>query len=188
MNLTQSQIQALISGDPIFTLKFYRQLKPILKKYFYNRIDNPQDRQELVQDTIISILDSLPQFRADSSFKTWFYTIAHHELVDYYRKRKIKSLLFSHFPFLETLADKALGPQLALEEKEKKSQIYQTLKNLNEGYASVLRLKYLEGLSVTQIAQKLNITYKAAESRLSRARQAFADSFVCQRQSSNSAG
>lgn len=178
MNLSQTQIHLLIIQDPLATLKFYRQITPILAKYFSGKVANIKDREELIHDTILSILDSLPQFNRKSKFSTWVFSIAHHELVDYYRKRKIKEVIFSHFPFLENIIDKALGPQLALEEKEKKVQIKNTLENLSEGYSQILRLRYIEGLTVTQIAQILNITYKAAESRLSRARLAFQKDFV----------
>jgi RNA polymerase sigma factor (sigma-70 family) len=47
------------------------------------------------------------------------------------------------------------------------------LNSLSEGYRQVLRLKYIEGLSVAQIATRLDLSLKAVESRLSRARLAF---------------
>lgn len=178
LTLTKAQIHKLIANDPLETLHFYRQIKPILHKYFLHKISDSHDRQEIIQDTILSILDSLPAFEGDCQITTYIYTIAHHELVDYYRKKKIKHILFSHFPLLEKIADKALGPQLALEEKEKKQQIYNCLKNLSEGYSEILRLRYIEGLSVKKIANQLDISYKAAESKLSRARLAFQKEFV----------
>ena len=178
MKFTKTQIISLISEDPRATLEFYNTAKPYLETIFHGKIDNTKDKEEIIQDTIISILDSLPRFKFQSSFKTWAYSIARHELIDYYRKKKIKSILFSHFPFLEYLVDKALGPQLKLEEKEAKHKIFNTFKNISEGYSQILRLRYVEGLSVSQIANKLNITYKAAESKLSRARLAFQQEYT----------
>ena len=178
MNLEKIQISKLVKQNPRELLKFYRTVNPLLTKYFAKKIKNAQDRQEIIQDTILSILDALPAFKQNSKFSTYIYSIARHELIDYYRRKKIKTILFSHFPFLKTLASKALGPQLSLEEKEKKQQIYRCLKNLSEGYSTILRLRYIEGLSVKKISKKLSITYKAAESRLSRARLAFQKEFV----------
>ncbi len=178
MQLTNQEITKIINEEPRALLNFLRQLSPILKRFFYSRIDNAQDQEELVQDTILSIIDSLPQFQNKSKFSTWAISIARHELIDYYRRKKIKAILFSRFPFLEQIVSKALGPQLALEEKETKDKIYQTFKKLSEGQADILRLRYLEGLSVSAIARQLDITYKAAESRLFRARLAFSKSFV----------
>ncbi|MEK7074003.1 MAG: sigma-70 region 4 domain-containing protein, partial [Patescibacteria group bacterium] len=45
-------------------------------------------------------------------------------------------------------------------------------------YRQVLVLKYLERASVSEIADKLSITFKSAESRLFRARRAFVELFL----------
>jgi len=81
--------------------------------------------------------------------------------------------LFSRLPFLKELVSEALGPELAYQELETKRKIVATLKHLSEGYARILRLKYVEELSMRQISQKLNLTVKAVESKLTRARLAF---------------
>jgi RNA polymerase sigma-70 factor, ECF subfamily len=178
IDLPEATVCKLQKGDRKALLLFYRQISPFLKSYFESRVSDPDDREELIQDTILSILDSLPQFKGKSAFSTWCFSIMRHELIDYYRRKKIKHMLFSRLPFLKTVVDKALGPQLKLEEKELKHKIFLTFSEISEGYAEILRLRYIEGLSVSAISQKLNITYKAAESRLSRARLAFQEEFV----------
>ncbi len=180
MDINDRDISLIIREDPRALLKLYRQVVPELKRFFLLKVADENDREELVQDTILSIVDSLPQFKRQSQFSTWCLSIAKHELVDYYRRKKIKAILFSRLPFLQEIVDKALGPQLALEEKEAKGKIFKTLHNLTEGYSEILRLRYIEGLSVSAIAKELNLTYKAAESKLSRARLAFQAEFVCQ--------
>jgi RNA polymerase sigma-70 factor, ECF subfamily len=52
-----------------------------------------------------------------------------------------------------------------------------TLDHLPARYADVLEWKYIQGLSVDEIAHRLGVGYKAAESLLTRARQAFRDGF-----------
>ncbi|NMC35865.1 RNA polymerase sigma factor [Candidatus Beckwithbacteria bacterium] len=180
MEFNEQQLTNVILEKPRSVLQFYRKLKPYLATYFDHKISNSRDREEIIQDTILAVFDSLPTYKGQSSFKTWVRAIAHHELVDYYRRKKIKTLLFSKFPFLEQIVDKALGPQLALEEKEAKLKIFATFKKLSEGNAKILRLRYMEGLSVHAIAAQLQISYKAAESRLSRARLAFAKAYLYQ--------
>ena len=137
------------------------------------KVGRHEDVEEIVQDTLLSAWDSLPVFKGKSKLFTWVCGIARHEIADFYRKRKIKQVVFSKLPFLRELVDKALGPELAYQELETKRKILKTLKTLSEGYSLVLRLKYVEGLSMKQIARRLNISTKAVESRLSRARSAF---------------
>ena len=178
MQLSKKLIYQVIAEEPKAVLQFYRLVQPKITLFFQDKIASPEDRQEVIQDTLLSIFDSLPQFAQKCQFTTWMRTIASHELVDYYRRKKIKTLLFSHFPALEYIIDKALGPQLALEEKELKHKIFKTFKKLSEGNTHILRLRYMDGLSVAEIAQTLDITYKAAESKLSRARLAFQKAYI----------
>ena len=151
----------------------YQRYSKRLLGFILTKVDDPKDAQEILQDTFLSALDSLPLFSGKSSFFTWLWGIAKHEIADFYRKRKIKTLLFSRLPILENLATQALGPEEELLEAEIKKQIKVVFRKLSEGYQKILRLKYIEGQRLIEIAQKLGISYKAAESRLNRARMAF---------------
>lgn len=170
-------IQKVIANDKQALREFYKTFKPKLERFFKRRIGNPADAEEVVADTLFSAIDSLPLFSGKSKLPTWIMAIAKHELVDYYRRKKIKEIVFSRFPFLEKLISKALGPELVLQEKEAKQKIAATLEGLNEGYQQILRLKYMDGFSMAEIADRLKTTVKAVESKLSRARLAFQKEF-----------
>ncbi|MGI5826181.1 MAG: RNA polymerase sigma factor [Patescibacteria group bacterium] len=144
-----------------------------LRKYLAGRLKNSDDAEEIFQETLISVTQSLPTFQGNSSFFTWVCGIANHEIADFYRKKKIKTFLFSNFPFLENIVSEALGPEEKLLEKEIKKKVKDSLGKLSEGYSLILRLKYYHGLSMQEIADRMGITVKAVESRLSRARLAF---------------
>jgi len=149
-----------------------------LKKFITNRVSSPEDIEEIFQDTLISASECLELYSGKSSFFTWLCGIAKHEIADFYRRKKIKTILFSRLPWLENLAAEALGPEQVLLREEAIRKVEQTLKSLSEGYQQVLRLKYYQGLSVREIARRLNETVKTIESRLARARKAFAKAFV----------
>jgi RNA polymerase sigma-70 factor (ECF subfamily) len=159
------------NGEAIKQL--YRHYAGPLLSFIAGRVPKKEDAEEILQDTWLSILDSLPLFHFRSSFLNWAKSIALHEVADFYRKRKIKSIVFSRLPFLENLVSQALGPELTFEEKEAKDQIEKVFTCLSEGYRKILRLKYIEGQSVVEIARTLNLTFKGAESRLFRAKLAF---------------
>jgi len=155
-------------------------LRQRLVRFVATKVSDRADVEDIVQEALISIYDSLVLFKGKSSFFTWACAIAKHEIADFYRKKKIKQVVFSKLPFLEGLVSEALGPELAYQELEAKTKIVNTLKRLSEGYARILRLKYVEGLSMRQIANQLNLTVKAVESRLTRARLAFQKIYVDQ--------
>jgi len=114
------------------------------------KVGRPEDVEEIVQESLIAAWDSLPTYKAKSDLFTWLGAIARHEIADFYRRRKLKQIVFSRLPFLKNLVSEALGPELAYQELETKRKILRTLKGLSEGYSQVLRLKYIEGLSRNQ--------------------------------------
>ncbi len=171
-------VRQIIRGNKKAVCQFYHTYQSRLLNFILTKIENPKDAEEILQDTFLSSLDSLPLFKFNSSLYTWLCSISYHEIVDFYRKKKLKTIIFSRLPWLEKIMDKALGPELALQEKEIKIKIYHTFKNLSEGYAQVLRLKYIEGLSMKEIALRLKTSIKAVESKLSRARLAFQKQYV----------
>ncbi len=170
-------INQLLSGNQATINKFYRLYQKRLLNFILKKVERQEDAEEILQDTFLSTLDSLPIFKQNCSLYTYLCAIARHEIADFYRRQKIKTFLFSHFPILENLASQALSPQRSFEEKELKKEALHTLKNLSEGYSRILRLKYIDGLSYQEIAKKLKKSGKAIESRLARARKAFAKSW-----------
>jgi len=151
---------------------FYNQFQPGLKTYLLKKTSNNQDAEDITQETIIAALKSLPGFKFKSSLFSWLCAIANHELVDFYRKKKIKTILLKS-ELLETIASRAMSPEDHYLKNELKTEIKKALKNLTEGYFKILRLKYIEQLTMRAIAQKMDLTIKAVESRLSRARSKF---------------
>lgn len=173
-------VSKILAGDKKAVEKFYKKYSQRLLNFIGQKVDDPQDAEEILQDTFISALDSLPLFSYKSSLFTWLCGVTKHEVADFYRKKKIKTVLFSHVPILEELACQAFGPQEQLMEVEIKSKIKGVFQKLSEGYRQILRLRYQEGYSVGQIAKELGESYKAVESKLFRARIAFQKEYVRQ--------
>lgn len=156
---------------------FDKQTISRLKGFIFQKVENKQDVDDLLQETLMAAIEAYPRFSGRSALFTWLCGIAKHEIADFYRKKKVKTFLFSHFPWLENLASQALGPEQVLLRKEFEERVKATINSLSEGYCQVLRLKYYQGLSVKEISRKLGETTKAIESRLCRARKAFAEAF-----------
>ncbi|MFC1789906.1 RNA polymerase sigma factor [Patescibacteria group bacterium] len=171
-------IQEAISGDKKARGKIYKLYQRRVLKFILQRVQVLEDAEEILQETFLSSFQALPYYANKSSLLTWILGICKHEMADFYRKRKIKTIVFSLFPVLEGFVSQALGPEKILEKKQLQERVKKVLSLLREGYAVVLRLKYIQGLTVKQIAQKLGQTQKAIESKLSRARKAFGYLYV----------
>jgi len=152
-----------------FYQKYYLSIRGFVRK----RIDDEGTIDELVNDIILAAFNSLPNFNHQCSEFSFICSIAKHRIIDYYRKKKLKTILFSANPEFEEIADKALGPERDALKNELKSEIKNTFLELTKGYRKILRLKYISGWKVVKIAQKLEISVKAVESRLMRAKKEF---------------
>jgi DNA-directed RNA polymerase specialized sigma24 family protein len=94
------------------------------------------------------------------------------------RKKKIKKILLSAIPeqFINRCATLLFND--AIQKKELTDTIERILSHIPHEYAVIIRLKYIDGLPVKKIASKLAINFKAAESKLFRARKLFAELYT----------
>jgi RNA polymerase sigma-70 factor, ECF subfamily len=156
----------------------YKQYDLGLRKYISQKIDDEGVVEELLNDVMLAALNSEERFEGRCSQFSWLCSIANHKIIDYYRKKKIKTILFSVSPVFEEIADKALTPERDALKNELKNEIKKTFGDIGKGYQKILRLKYLEGWKVKEIARKMNITIKAVESRLIRAKKEFRENWA----------
>jgi RNA polymerase sigma-70 factor (ECF subfamily) len=181
VNSDEELIKGVIRQEKAWLRKFHERFEDYLYNYISQKVERPEDVEEILQDIFVSAIYSLPSFSGKSSLKSWLTSIARHEIADFYRKQKIKRILFSHLPILETIADQALSPEMAMEEREIKEKMIGCFLSLSEGYRQVLRLKYIEGYTAKKIALLTGKSVKAVESRLRRARHAFLKNWQSQK-------
>lgn len=166
-------VSDLLQGSEEALREFYKTYSPRLSAFIRIKVSSSEDAEEILQDTLLSALDSLALFSERASFFSWLCSIARHEIADYYRKQKIKSIVFSRLPFIEGFVSRALEPDAAMMRREYERRVKQTLELILPHYREILELKYMDGLSVREIAGKLGMSFKACESALTRARRAF---------------
>jgi RNA polymerase sigma-70 factor (ECF subfamily) len=166
--------------DEFFTLYFKR-----LYRFALARLGGNEDAaEEVVQQVMIHAIDRLATYRGEAALFTWLCAVCRRE-VGRRREREGQAAEISlSDDHLETRAALALvailqtdDPDQALRRRELSTAVHATLDHLPGGYGEVLEWKYLHELSVEEIAERLGIGYKAAESRLSRARAAFREGF-----------
>lgn len=174
----QQLIEALLTGEEEALREYYFNYKGKVLRFIQSRVNTTEDAEEILQDTFVASLEALRDFTGSSALYTFLCGIAKHKIIDFYRKRKLKSIVFSQMsenirPLISTL----LRPEDEFDLIEIKTQIKKVLSLLKPIYSKVLTLKYLEGFSVTEIAQELLLSVKSIESLLVRARKAFAKEY-----------
>lgn len=174
-NMEERTIVAqILHGDEKSLRFFYHHFQPRLLKYIKNKVGDKNDVEEILQDVFLAAIEALRDFSFKSSLFTFICSIANHKIIDYYRRKKIKAVLFSRIPDVEPLVATFFGPEDELDEQLLKQKIKETFAKITPKYSQILKLKYVYGYSVEEIAERLSISFKSAESQLFRARKAFA--------------
>ena len=168
-----SLIDQVLSGDPQSVSEFYKANSPKILNYLTKHLPLKEDAEDLANDVFLEAIDSLNLLKSDDNLEAWLFRIAHNKMVDYYRKRKIKSILLSQIPYLELIAKEISQPEFQFEKNRIRDKIENTFHQLSENYRKILRLHYEDGLSVKEIAISLKMSFKATESLLFRARKQF---------------
>ncbi|MGH7204087.1 MAG: RNA polymerase sigma factor [Candidatus Levyibacteriota bacterium] len=168
-----SLINKMLAGDPQAIETFYKTYSSGILRYLKHKLPREEDAQEILNDVFLNAVDALPALREETNLKSWLYKIAQHKVVNFYRKRKMKSFLFSQFSYLKLVAEEINEPEFQYEKQELLLKLKQTLQNLSERYQQILRLHYEDAIPIKMIALELNLSPKATESLLYRARQQF---------------
>lgn len=152
-----------------------------IKAFIARKIDDEGTVEEMTNDVMWAAIKSRGDFANKSAEFSWICGIAKHKVIDYYRKKKLKTVLFSISPRFEEIADSALSPERDVLKNELKNEIKATMAEISEGYANILRLKYVQGLKTSAIATQLNTTIKAVEGKLKRAKEKFCENWTYDR-------
>ncbi len=125
---------------------------------------------DITQEVFLAALKALPDFQGEGSPLAWLRAIARHKVGDYFRARKALP---------DPPADSQLGVVVGGWSKHQQEALLvsQVLRRLPANYAELLEEKYLDEASVREIARRRNMSEKAVESALSRARDAFRKAF-----------
>ncbi len=173
-------LERIIKKDEKALLRVYKKYQPLVFKYVKSQINNYQTAEELTQDIFLDFIEALRDFRFQSSLKTFIFSIARHKVIDQIRKKKIKSILFSHLPSFIVEGLKVVLIDEEIDKKELKEKISKIIGSLPNDYQLILRLKYIDGIKMKEISEKLKLNFKATESLLFRARKSFIKLFNSQ--------
>lgn len=179
-------VRSLLGGDEEAYSGFFDDYFPRLYRFALARLLDETDAEEVVQSTLIRAIRKLAGYRGEARLFTWLCTICRHEIADLAKRRRRELLavdLVEENPEiragLESLpASLETEPERRLHLQDLGRLVQVTLDHLPQHYGDALEWKYVEGLSVAEIADRLGTGPKAAESLLTRARRAFRTDFA----------
>ena len=172
----------MVRGEEPAFEEFFEDYFPGLYRFALARTDRDADAaEEIVQATLCKAVARIETYRGEAALYTWFCQICRNTLIDHCRRRGADArhvTPLEDVPDLRAVLDAIAAPaverpEVAAWQDDMRRLIQATVDVLPTRYGDVLEWKYIDGLPVQEIARRLAIGPKAAESLLTRAREAF---------------
>ncbi len=147
------------------------EVQPQIYRFGLRMCRHPQDAEDILQETMLTIARSLESYRGEGQFSTWAYSIARSYCIKK-RRRRVGEPTPSELAALDvaTTESRPADQLQAIENQQTWSRVAAGLLQLSDENREVLVLRDVEGLSAQEAADVLGIGVTALKSRLHRAR------------------
>ena len=170
-------LEALRAGDRAEFARLVEAYYEMIYRLAIKMLNNPQDAEDILQETFIKAYRNLKNFDGRSNLSTWLYRIATNESLMFLRKRKPDSVSIDetidtgegeHRPVY--IVDWGNLPEEELMSEEAQAYLDQAVDNLPPSLRVVFVLRDIQGLSTRETGEVLDLSEVAVKTRLSRAR------------------
>jgi len=164
-------IKQVLSGDQQAFAGLVNRYQDYVFTLVLRIVKGREDAEEVAQDVFVKAYRSLKDFRGDSKFSTWLYTIASTSGISFLRKKKmdIQSLDNEKVFELADSADSGFRSNL-VEQKSKREMVSHAIAMLSPEDAEVITLFYKHEQSLQEMARILGQESNTVKVRLHRAR------------------
>lgn len=142
----------------------YEEYSDAIFRYCLFKISDREKALDLVQETFARVWQYLMHGNEIDNIKTFLYTTARNLIIDEYRKKKTYSL--------DTLLDQGIEPHIDIEESLYTAldiaRVMEFVQELPENYSSIIVMRYVNDLSVKEIAQIVNESENVVSVRIHR--------------------
>lgn len=173
----QISIEALRSGDREAFAAMVDEYSSQLYRLALRMLGNPQEAEDVLQETFINAFKHMKQFEGRSQLSTWLYRIAANQALMRLRKNEPDMVsvdepqqLGSGESVPRQLKDWCCLPEAEFMTSEAQAQLDQAIGELSSALRAAFVLRDLQGLSTRETAEILDISESAVKTRLLRAR------------------
>jgi RNA polymerase sigma-70 factor (ECF subfamily) len=165
-----SSIEPASAASGTRLLSMYERALPQVYGYLSSRTSSPTVAEDLTSETFLAAADAVKRAAVPDLTVAWLITVARNKLVDHWRREERDER--RKFQLLESPVDEEAEDDTA-DERFERARVHAVLTGLGAHHRAALTLRYLDGLSVPEVADHLGRTVHATEALLVRARRAF---------------
>jgi len=177
-NKTEISVDALRTGDRAEFARLVDAYSGPIYRLALKMLGHPQDAEDVLQNTFLKAFQHIGAFEGRSSLSTWLYRIASNEALMLLRRKRPEVTFADAAPEDEAdggyepveFTDWCCLPEEEFVTTESKAALDQAIRHLPETLRIVFLLRDIEGLSIQETSQALNLTETAVKTRLLRAR------------------
>jgi RNA polymerase sigma-70 factor, ECF subfamily len=168
-------LEALRAGDKAEFARLVEAYSTPIYRLALKMLANPQEAEDVLQLTFLKAFQHIGEFEGRSSLSTWLYRIAANEALMLLRRRRPELPLDDEpdedqVPRPFQFADWGHLPERELLSAEAKKLLDRAIQKLPEKLRLVFLLRDVEGLSIKETSEALDLTETAVKTRLLRAR------------------
>jgi RNA polymerase sigma-70 factor (ECF subfamily) len=176
--------ERLHKGEEAAFNEFFHHYFARLYRFAITRMRDEDAARDIVQQTLCRALRRIETYRGEAALFTWLCQICRSQLSDYFAKQDRYTQRFVPIEddpqvqaALDAMAVSDNDPELIARRSEVTRLVQVVLDHLPPRYGDALEWKYVEGITVDEIASRMGLQHGAAQSLLQRARLAFRDMF-----------
>jgi RNA polymerase sigma-70 factor (ECF subfamily) len=164
----------LLAGSPEAFDRFVARFRPRIFQYLWLMCGDREDAEEVAQETLLRVFESLDQLRDPERVRAWVFRIAKNACL---MKRRKSVFAPAHELPLDAVQpaaeeDRAPLPDRQLLASEMSAALHRAISELPEIYKAVIILRDIEELSTEETAQLLEVQTDVVKTRLHRGRMA----------------
>ncbi len=147
-------------------LAMYDRALPQVFGYLRARVGAEATAEDLTAETFLAAVQAIERRAVPDLTVAWLIGVARHKLVDHWRREARETRNLRALPDEPVVEDD-------VDERFERARAHEVLEALGAHHRAALTLRYLDGLSVPEVAEHLDRTVHATEALLVRARNAF---------------
>ena len=134
--------------------QIYTDYKDKVFAYIRNHVNSQEDAEDLCADVFVKVYDKLDTFdESKARISTWIYSITSNTVIDFYRTNHV------HSEIPEDLSDTKSTIEDDILTQESLSSLATALKKLPQEQMDIIVLRYYKGLTLQEIAEKMQLSY-----------------------------
>lgn len=160
-------MKAISNGDKRAFDELYDRYSGPLMGYFFRMLWKDREKAEdFVHDLFAKIVRKPDLFDSSRKFKTWVYSVANNMCKNEYKRQEVRNNTSSGLDHTYNVGDGSTNVMNEVHERQFKLEFVKKLDELDGKHSEVFKLRHMEGLSIKEIAEVLEISDGTVKSRL----------------------